>query len=120
MSGGSAANTAVGIAELGGGGLSGRVHDDPLGHAFCDDIKNASVAFNNPPHVNGSPTASSIILITPDAIRSMNTYLGACIEFQPEDILRQMRLQRKSSILRAIFLMRQPARQLCQSRCPCC
>ena len=90
MSGGSAANTAVGIAELGGAAaFAGRVHDDPLGHAFCDDIKNASVAFNNPPHVNGSPTASSIILITPDAIRSMNTYLGACIEFQPEDILRQ-------------------------------
>ncbi|MGB1962371.1 MAG: PfkB family carbohydrate kinase, partial [Candidatus Puniceispirillaceae bacterium] len=90
MSGGSAANTAVGIAALGGAAaFAGRVHDDPLGHAFCDDIKNASVAFNNPPHVNGSPTASSIILITPDAIRSMNTYLGACIEFQPEDILCQ-------------------------------
>ena len=90
MSGGSAANTAVGIAAIGGAAaFAGRVHDDPLGHAFCDDIKNASVAFNNPPHVNGSPTASSIILITPDAIRSMNTYLGACIEFQPEDILRQ-------------------------------
>ena len=90
MSGGSAANTAVGIAALGGAAaFAGRVHDDPLGYAFCDDIKNASVTFNNPPHVNGSPTASSIILITPDAIRSMNTYLGACVEFQPEDILRQ-------------------------------
>lgn len=89
MSGGSAANTAVGIAAIGGvSAFSGRVHDDLLGHVFCDDIKNASVTFNNPPHVDGSPTASSIIFITPDAIRSMNTYLGACIEFQPEDILR--------------------------------
>ncbi len=90
MSGGSAANTAVGIAAIGGdAAFSGRVRDDPLGRVFCDDIKNASVVFNNPLHVDGSPTASSIIFITPDAIRSMNTYLGACIEFQPEDILRK-------------------------------
>lgn len=90
MSGGSAANTAVGVAALGGkAAFAGRVHDDPLGHSFCDDIQRASVVFNNPPQINGSPTASSIILITPDAIRSMNTYLGACIEFQPEDILKE-------------------------------
>ena len=90
ISGGSAANTAVGIAALGGkAAFSGRVHDDGLGHAFCDDITKASVIFNNAPHNGGSPTASSIILITPDAIRSMNTYLGACIEFQPEDIIRE-------------------------------
>ena len=90
MSGGSAANTAVGVAALGGrAAFAGRVHDDLLGHTFCDDITRASVAFNNPPHVSGSPTASSIILVTPDAIRSMNTYLGACIEFQPEDILQE-------------------------------
>ena len=90
MSGGSAANTAVGVATLGGrAAFAGRVHDDLLGHTFCDDITGASVAFNNPPHVSGSPTASSIILVTPDAIRSMNTYLGACIEFQPEDILQE-------------------------------
>ena len=90
MSGGSAANTAVGVAALGGkAAFAGRVHDDPLGHTFSDDIMRASVAFNNPPHVSGSPTALSIILVTPDAIRSMNTYLGACIEFQPEDILQE-------------------------------
>ncbi len=100
MSGGSAANTAVGIAALGGeAAFTGRVRDDPLGHAFCDDIKNASVLFNNPPHVDGSPTALSIILITPDAIRSMNTYLGACIELQPEDIL-----QTDASMAKIIYL----------------
>jgi sugar/nucleoside kinase (ribokinase family) len=88
ISGGSAANTAVGLALLGGrAAFSGRVHDDALGHAFCRDIAAASVLFNNAPHKTGAPTASSIILVTPDACRSMNTFLGACIEFQPDDIL---------------------------------
>lgn len=87
ISGGSAANTAVGIAALGGtAGFAGRVHDDKLGHSFIRDIRDAGVHFGATPQTGGSPTASSIILVTPDATRSMNTYLGACIEFQPEDI----------------------------------
>ncbi|MGC6453189.1 MAG: adenosine kinase [Candidatus Puniceispirillaceae bacterium] len=90
ISGGSAANTAVGIAALGGrAGFAGRVHDDVLGHAFIRDIAAAGVQFSTPPQPDGSPTASSIILVTPDAIRSMNTHLGACIEFQPGDIRQQ-------------------------------
>jgi len=87
ISGGSAANTAVGIAALGGrAGFAGRVHDDVLGHCFIRDIGAAGVQFTTPPQSGGSPTASSIILVTPDAIRSMNTHLGACVEFQPGDI----------------------------------
>ena len=87
ISGGSAANTAVGIVALGGkAGFAGRVHDDVLGHSFIRDIAAAGVHFGAPPQQDGSPTASSIILVTPDASRSMNTYLGACIEFQPDDI----------------------------------
>lgn len=87
ISGGSAANTAVGIAALQGkAAFAGRVHDDVLGRSFQQDIAAATVRFDNPPHTIGSPTASSIILVTPDAARSMNTYLGACIEFQPDDI----------------------------------
>ena len=87
ISGGSAANTAVGISALGGrAGFAGRVHDDVLGHAFIRDIGAAGVQFTTPPQTDGAPTASSIILVTPDAIRSMNTHLGACIEFQPGDI----------------------------------
>ena len=87
ISGGSAANTAVGIVALGGtAGFAGRVHDDWLGQSFIRDIAAAGVQFAAAPQANGSPTASSIILVTPDAIRSMNTYLGACIEFQPDDI----------------------------------
>ena len=87
ISGGSAANTAVGLAALGGkAAFVGRVHDDELGTAFCRDIKAAGVTFAATPAQNGAPTASSIILVTPDAARSMNTFLGASIEFQPEDI----------------------------------
>ena len=87
ISGGSAANTAVGIAALGGyAGFAGRVHDDELGHAFIGDIRAAGVGFGATPQSNGSPTASSIILVSDDATRSMNTYLGACIEFEPDDI----------------------------------
>ncbi|MEC7094340.1 MAG: adenosine kinase [Pseudomonadota bacterium] len=87
ISGGSAANTAVGIAALGGSaGFAGRVHDDELGHAFIGDIRAAGVGFGAAPQPSGSPTASSIILVSDDATRSMNTYLGACIEFEPDDI----------------------------------
>jgi sugar/nucleoside kinase (ribokinase family) len=87
ISGGSAANTAVGLASLGGkAAFVGRVHDDELGAAFCRDINAAGVTFAATPAENGAPTASSIILVTPDAARSMNTFLGASIEFQPEDI----------------------------------
>lgn len=88
ISGGAAANTAVGVAALNGkAAFAGRVHNDQLGRSFQSDIAAASVQFDNAPHETGSPTASSIILVTPDATRSMNTYLGACIEFQPEDII---------------------------------
>ena len=87
ISGGSAANTAVGLAALGGkAAFVGRVHDDELGAAFCRDINAAGVTFVATPAENGAPTASSIILVTPDAARSMNTFLGASVEFQPEDI----------------------------------
>ena len=87
ISGGSAANTAVGLAALGGkAAFVGRVHDDELGTIFCRDINAAGVLFAATPVKNGAPTASSIVLVTPDAARSMNTFLGASIEFQPEDI----------------------------------
>jgi sugar/nucleoside kinase (ribokinase family) len=87
ISGGSAANTAVGVVNFGGtANFVGRVHDDDLGAAFRHDIIAAGVGFFNPPARNGSPTASSIILVTPDAERSMNTCLGASVEFELADL----------------------------------
>ena len=87
ISGGSAANTAVGLATLGGrAAFVGRVHADEFGAAFRRDIQAAGVTFAATPAENGAPTASSIILVTPDAERSMNTFLGAGVELEPADI----------------------------------
>jgi sugar/nucleoside kinase (ribokinase family) len=78
MSGGSAANTVVGVASFGGGAaFIGTVRDDILGRVFAHDIRAAGVAFSTPPFDNGPSTARSYILVTPDGERTMNTYLGA-------------------------------------------
>ncbi len=87
MSGGSAGNTMAGIALLGGtGAYIGKVAKDQLGDVFGHDIRASGVRFDTAPLVGGAPTARCLILVTPDAQRSMNTYLGACVELGPEDI----------------------------------
>lgn len=87
MSGGSAANTAAGIASLGGRpAYIGKVRNDQLGSIFRHDMKAVGVHFMTPPLMEGPPTAQCLILVTPDAQRSMNTYLGACVELTAADI----------------------------------
>ena len=87
MSGGSAGNTMAGIASLGGhGAYVGKVRDDELGHVFAHDMRAIGVRFDTPPLSDGPPTARSLILVTPDAQRTMNTFLGACVELGPEDV----------------------------------
>ncbi len=87
MSGGSAANTAAGIAMLGGAvRFVGRVRNDELGDAFSADIRKIGVGFDTSPAQDGPATARCLILVTPDAQRTMNTYLGACAQMTPEDI----------------------------------
>jgi len=87
ISGGSTANTVVCLAELGNDvQFIGRVKNDQLGNFFSSDIKKSKTIFNTPPTNEGASTAHSIILITPDAQRTMCTYLGASIEFEPKDI----------------------------------
>lgn len=87
VSGGSAANTAVGIATLGGrAAYIGKVRDDQLGEVFAHDIHAAGVLFQTAKAKHGPPTARCLIVVTPDAQRSMNTYLGACVELAPDDI----------------------------------
>ncbi len=86
-SGGSAANTMAGIASLGGkGAFFGRVRDDQLGAVFAHDIRSIGVAYDTVPASEGASTARCLILITPDAQRTMNTYLGASVDLGPEDI----------------------------------
>lgn len=87
QSGGSAANTAAGIASLGGtAAYIGKVADDQLGNIFAHDLKAGGIHFETPRLVGGEPTARSFILITPDGHRTMNTYLGACVELTPDDV----------------------------------
>ncbi|WP_142849170.1 adenosine kinase [Telmatospirillum sp. J64-1] len=86
-SGGSAANTIAGIASLGGkAAYIGKVADDQLGEVFRHDIRAAGVTFETSPGGDGAPTARCLILVTPDAQRTMQTFLGACVELGPEDI----------------------------------
>ncbi|HLG86988.1 MAG TPA: adenosine kinase [Alphaproteobacteria bacterium] len=87
MSGGSAANTLAGVASLGGSGAYiGKVRDDQLGQVFAHDIRAIGVRYETRPLAEGPPTARCLILITPDAQRSMNTFLGASTLLDPSDI----------------------------------
>ena len=87
VSGGSAANTVAGLASLGGApAFIGKVHDDELGQEFSRSIGGAGVDFFTPPLNEGPMTGRSIVLVTPDAERSMFTYLGAAAKLSAEDI----------------------------------
>ena len=87
MSGGSAANTIVGIASLGArAAYVGKVRDDQIGRLYSHDIRAAGVAFETAPAAGGPATGCSYILVTPDGERTMNTFLGAAQELSPGDI----------------------------------
>lgn len=86
-SGGSAGNTAAGVASLGGrAAYFGKVAEDQLGRIFTHDIRAQGVHYATKPKGTFPPTARSMIFVTPDGERSMNTYLGACVELGPEDV----------------------------------
>jgi adenosine kinase len=87
MSGGSAANTIVGLASLGGrAAFVGKVKADGLGKAFSHDIRSAGVVFATAPAADGPSTGRCYVLVTPDGERTMNTYLGAAQDLHPGDI----------------------------------
>ena len=87
VSGGSAANTMVGVASYGGtAAYIGKVRADQLGEVFAHDIRAAGVAFDVHPAASGPPTARSLIQVTPDAERTMNTCLGISALLKPSDI----------------------------------
>jgi fructokinase len=90
-SGGSGANTCAVAAAMGARvGFLGKVADDALGQVFGHDIRAAGVRFPTAPLQAGvpghAPTARCLILVTPDGQRTMNTYLGACVSFGPDDV----------------------------------
>jgi len=91
ISGGSAGNTAAGVASLGGrAAYFGKVKADQLGAIFRHDMRAQGVAFGTPAAEVGPATARSFILVTPDSERTMNTYLGACVNFTTQDVDRKV------------------------------
>jgi sugar/nucleoside kinase (ribokinase family) len=87
MSGGSAANTIAGLASFGAAcGFIGKVRADQLGEVFAHDIRSLGVRFDTRPAADGPSTARCLIVVTPDAQRTMATFLGACAELGPEDV----------------------------------
>ncbi len=86
-SGGSAANTAAALAALGSdAAFIGRVNDDEFGRLFARDLNTIGVRYTTRPATEGKPTACCIICVTPDAERTMNTFIGACAELKVTDI----------------------------------
>jgi sugar/nucleoside kinase (ribokinase family) len=86
-SGGSAANTVAAIAALGGrAAYIGKVAEDQLGDVFTHDIRAVGVTYDTPRLKGGLPTARSLIFVTPDAQRTMQTFLGATSQLGPEDV----------------------------------
>lgn len=87
IAGGSAANTMVGLASLGGTGLFiGKVKDDRLGQSFAESLKATGIHYTTRFAVDGPSTACCLIAVTPEGQRSMNTFLGASRELRPSDI----------------------------------
>lgn len=86
-SGGSAGNTAAGVASFGGkAAYFGKVKNDQLGAIFRHDLNAIGVNFESKAAIDGPATARSFILVTPDAERTMNTYLGACVNLTTADV----------------------------------
>ncbi len=110
-SGGSAGNTAAGVANLGGkAAYFGKVAHDQLGDIFAHDIRAQGVHFETKPLEGGAPTARSMIFVTPDGERSMNTYLGACVELGRKTWPPMWWQPRRSPISKAICGIRRAPR----------
>ena len=91
ISGGSAANTVVGVASFGGRAhYVGKVRDDQLGDVFGHDLRATGVGYDTPRATSGPPTGRCLILVTPDAQRTMSTFLGASVRLGPADVDRSL------------------------------
>lgn len=111
-SGGSAANTLAGIAQLGGrAGFIGRVRNDQLGGIFAHDIRSVGAHFQTPPTTSGPSTARCLILVTPDAQRTMCTYLGASVTLDPADLDLELVGQAKVLYLEGYLWDSEPAKR---------
>jgi sugar/nucleoside kinase (ribokinase family) len=91
VSGGSAANTIVGVASFGGRAhYVGKVRDDQLGDVFSHDLRAVGVGYSTSPTTSGPATGRCLIVVTPDAQRTLATYLGASVQLGPADVDKQL------------------------------
>ena len=111
-SGGSAANTMAGFASFGGkGAFIGKVAEDALGKTFRKDIESLGVYFKTQTLAMGAPTGRCLILVTPDAHRTMNTFLGASVEMGPDDIDADLIASAQVTYLEGYLFDREQAKQ---------
>lgn len=111
-SGGSAANTMAGFASFGGNGaFIGKVADDALGKTYKNDIQSLGVTFNTMPLILGASTGRCMILVTPDADRTMNTFLGASVELSPIDVDQSLIASAKITYLEGYLFDRDQAKE---------
>jgi sugar/nucleoside kinase (ribokinase family) len=112
VSGGSAANTISGIASFGGrAAYLGRVFDDQLGTVFAHDVRSGGVLFRAAPATDGPPTGRGLIVVTPDAQRTMNTYLGSSELFGPEHVDVELIQRAQVTYLEGYLFDRPPAQE---------
>lgn len=118
VSGGSAANTIAAFAAMGGkAGFIGKVSNDQLGTVFRHDICATGVSFNTATLEDGPSTARCLILITPDAQRTMCTFLGACVWLAPSDLDEAMIAEAGITYLEGYLFDRPRAKQAFQRAC---
>ena len=111
ISGGSAANTMVGLASFGArAAYLGKVRDDQLGEVFAHDIRSTGVVFTSGAATDGPATGRCLIVVTPDAERTMNTFLGASAFLDPDDVDADMVAAAKVVYLEG-YLWDRPERQ---------
>lgn len=111
-SGGSAGNTMAGFASFGGkGGFIGKVADDELGKTFQHDLRSLGIQFDTQPLVVGAKTGRCLVLVTPDAHRTMNTFLGASIELGADDVDEALISNAKVTYLEGYLFDRDQAKQ---------
>ncbi len=111
-SGGSVANSLAGLAQLGAKtAFIGCVKDDQLGKIFRHDMESIGIDFVTPAKLGGKPTATCMIFVTPDGERTMNTYIGACADLQPEDIDPDAVTSGKFLLIEGYLWDQEPAKQ---------
>ncbi len=111
-SGGSAGNTMAGFASFGGkGGFIGKVADDQLGKIFQHDLRSMGIQFDTQPLIMGAKTGRCLILVTPDAQRTMNTFLGASVELTAGDVDENLIAEAQVTYLEGYLFDRDNAKQ---------